>query len=82
MAEEIREYKVEYNYWIDRYNKAEKYFKTATIKECEQKNILDLFNLVVNNLSRLLYIFKDYGIELTDEQKFKGFSEVRHDWII
>ena len=79
MPEEIREYKVEYNYWIDRYNKAEKYFETATIKECEQKNILDLFNLVVNNLSRLLYIFKDYGIELTDEQKFKGFSEVRHD---
>lgn len=77
--EEIREYKVEYNYWIDRYNKAEKYFKTATIKECEQKNILDLFNLVVNNLSRLLYIFKDYGIELTNEQKFEGFSEVRHN---
>ena len=76
---EIREYKIEYNYWIDRYNKAEEYFKTATIKECNQNKILDLFNLVVNNLSRLLYIFKDYGIELTDEQKFKGFSEVRHN---
>lgn len=79
MAEEIREYKVEYNYWIDRYNKAEKYFKTATIEECTRKKILDTFNEVVRNLSRLQYIFKSYGIILTDEQKFEGFSEVRHD---
>ena len=40
---EIREYKVEYNYWIDRYNKAEKYFKSATIEECTRKKILDAF---------------------------------------
>ena len=79
MAEEIREYKVEYNYWIDRYNKAEKYFKTATIEECTRKKILDTFNEVVRNLSRLQYIFKSYGIILTDEQKFKGFKEVRHN---
>ena len=78
---EIREYKIEYNYWIDRYNKAEKYFKSATIEECTRRKILDAFNEVVRNLSRLLEIFRSYGIELTDEQKFKGFSEVRHDWI-
>lgn len=76
--EEIREYKVEYNYWIDRYKNAESFFKTKTVQECLTKKVLDTFNEVVRNLSRLLDIFKDYGIELTDEQKFKGFSEVRH----
>lgn len=79
MAEEIREYKVEYNYWIDRYNKAEKYFKTATIEECTRKKILDTFNEVVRNLSRLQDIFKSYGIILTEEQKDIGFKEVRHN---
>lgn len=72
---EVKKLKLDYNYWLKRYEKAEEYFKTATIEQIEKN--LELFNEVVRELSRLLTKYKVLtGREMTPLEEFEGFKGV------
>ena len=67
--------KLDYNYWLKRYENAEKFFKTATIEQVEKN--LELFNEVVRKLSGLLIKYKMLtGREMTPIEEFEGFRGV------
>lgn len=72
---ELKKLKLDYNYWLKRYENAEKFFKTATIEQVEKN--LELFNEVVRKLSRLLSQYKVLtGKEMTPIEEFEGFRVV------
>ena len=72
---ELKKLKLDYNYWLKRYENAEKFFKTATIEQVEKN--LELFNEVVRRLSRLLSQYKVLtGKEMTPIEEFEGFRGV------
>ena len=83
--DELNELKKKYNEGLKRNLKAEEYLKAHTITECEKeikikgigikKNTFDVFNEVVKNLSELMFKIEDItGREMTDDEKFNGFS--------
>lgn len=75
MDKELVKMKQKYNYWLSRYKKAEEYFETATVEECEKHTTL--FNEIVRNLSKLMIRFALItGRKMTTDEKFNGFSEV------
>lgn len=72
---ELKKLKLDYNYWLKRYENAEKFFKTATIEQVEKN--LGLFNEVVRKLSGLLIKYKMLtGREMTPIEEFEGFRGV------
>lgn len=72
----IVEVKKKYNYWLGRYLKAEEFINSSEPEEVEK--YLGLFHQIVRELSSLLQIFRELtGKEMTKDEMFKGFSEVR-----
>lgn len=72
----IVEVKKKYNYWLGRYLKAEEFINSSEPEEVEK--YLGLFHQIVRELSSLLQIFRELtGREMTKDEMFKGFSEVR-----
>ena len=72
----IVEVKKKYNYWLGRYLKAEEFINSSEPEEVEK--YLVLFHQIVRELSSLLQIFRELtGKEMTKDEMFKGFSEVR-----
>ena len=74
----IVEVKKKYNYWLGRYLKAEEFINSSEPEEVDK--YLGLFHQIVRELSSLLQIFRELtGREMTKDEMFKGFSEVRHN---
>ena len=72
----IVEVKKKYNYWLGRYLKAEEFINSSEPEEVDK--YLGLFHQIVRELSSLLQIFRKLtGREMTKDEMFKGFSEVR-----
>ena len=72
----IVEVKKKYNYWLRRYLKAEEFINSSEPEEVDK--YLGLFHQVVRELSSLLQIFRELtGREMTKDEMFKGFSEVK-----
>lgn len=72
----IVEVKKKYNYWLGRYLKAEEFINSSEPEEVDK--YLGLFHQIVRELSSLLQIFRELtGREMTKDEMFKGFSEVR-----
>ena len=72
----IVEVKKKYNYWLGRYLKAEEFINSSEPDEVDK--YLGLFHQIVRELSSLLQIFRELtGREMTKDEMFKGFSEVR-----
>ena len=72
----IVEVKKKYNYWLGRYLKAEEFINSSEPEEVDK--YLGLFHQVVRELSSLLQIFRELtGREMTKDEMFKGFSEVK-----
>lgn len=72
----IVEVKKKYNYWLGRYLKAEEFINSSEPEEVDK--YLGLFHQIVRELSSLLQIFRELtGKEMTKDEMFKGFSEVR-----
>ena len=74
----IVEVKKKYNYWLGRYLKAEEFINSSEPEEVDK--YLGLFHQIVRELSSLLQIFRELtGREMTKDEMFKGFSEVKND---
>lgn len=72
----IVEVKKKYNYWLGRYLKAEEFINSIEPEEVDK--YLGLFHQIVRELSSLLQIFRELtGREMTEDEMFKGFSEVK-----
>ena len=72
----IVEVKKKYNYWLGRYLKAAELINSTEPEEVDK--YLGLFHQIVRELSSLLQIFRELtGREMTKDEMFKGFSEVR-----
>ena len=72
----IVEVKKKYNYWLGRYLKAEEFINSSEPEEVDK--YLGLFHQIVRGLRSLLQIFGGWtGREMTKDEMFKGFSEVR-----
>ena len=72
----IVEVKKKYNYWLGRYLKAEEFINSSGPEEVDK--YLGLCHQIVRELSSLLQIFRELtGREMTKDEMFKGFSEVR-----
>ena len=72
----IVEVKKKYNYWLGRYLKAEEFINSSEPEEVDK--YLGLFHQIVRELSSLLQIFRELtGREMTKDEMFKGFSEVK-----
>ena len=72
----IVEVKKKYNYWLGRYLKAEEFINSSEPEEVDK--YLGLFHQIVRELSSLLQIFRELtSREMTKDEMFKGFSEVR-----
>ena len=72
----VVEVKKKYNYWLGRYLKAEEFINSSEREEVDK--YLGLFHQIVRELSSLLQIFRELtGREMTKDEMFKGFSEVR-----
>ena len=70
------EVKKKYNYWLGRYLKAEEFINSSEPEEVDK--YLGLFHQIVRELSSLLQIFRELtGREMTKDEMFKGFSEVK-----
>ncbi|MGL4107243.1 hypothetical protein [Clostridium sp. LP20] len=65
--------KQKYNKCLERNRKAEEFFKTHTVQQCEKK--LELFNEVVRQLSLLKIAIEIVsGKKLTDHEILNGFE--------
>ena len=74
----IVEVKKKYNYWLGRYLKAEEFINSIEPEEVDK--YLGLFHQIVRELSSLLQIFRELtGREMTKDEMFKGFNEVKND---
>lgn len=74
----IVEVKKKYNYWLGRYLKAEEFINSSEPEEVDK--YLGLFHQIVRELSSLLQIFRELtGKEMTKDEMFKGFNEVKND---
>lgn len=74
----IVEVKKKYNYWLGRYLKAEEFINSSEPEEVDK--YLGLFHQIVRELSSLLQIFRELtGREMTKDEMFKGFNEVKND---
>ena len=72
----IVEVKKKYNYWLGRYLKAEEFINSSEPEEVDK--YLGLFHQIVRELSLLIQEFrKATGKEMTKDEMFKGFSEVK-----
>ena len=74
----IVEVKKKYNYWLGRYLKAEEFINSSEPEKVDK--YLGLFHKIVRELSSLLQIFRELtGREMTKDEMFKGFNEVKND---
>ena len=74
----IVEVKKKYNYWLGRYLKAEEFINSSEPEEVDK--YLGLFHQIVRELSSLLQVFRELtGREMTKDEMFKGFNEVKND---
>lgn len=72
----IVEVKKKYSYWLGRYLKAEEFINSSEPEEVDK--YLGLFHQIVRELSSLLQIFRELtGREMTKDEMFKGFNEVK-----
>lgn len=73
MEKQLTLLKQKYNYNLNRNRKAEEYFKTHTVKECEKH--LDLFNKVTNELSNIITKIESItGEKMTTYERLNGFK--------
>lgn len=74
----IVEVKKKYNYWLGRYLKAEEFINSSEPEEVDK--YLGLFHKIVRELSSLLQIFRELtGREMTKDEMYEGFNEVKND---
>ena len=74
----IVEVKKKYNYWLGRYLKAEEFINSSEPEEVDK--YLGLFHQIVRELSSLLQIFRELtGREMTKDEMYEGFNEVKND---
>ena len=79
MIDQVIKKKKEYNYWINRYNKALSFFENILVEEYKKplEDYVHWFNDIVKRCSNLMTdIEKLTGKELTEVEKWKGFKEV------
>lgn len=68
---------MEYNHWINRLKKADKYFSDDKVNDEKktQPKILEGFNDIISNVSRMQTEYKRVvGEEMKEIDKFNGFK--------
>ena len=71
------DFMTEYNHYINRLKKADKYFSDNSVDDDKkiQPKILEGFNEIISNLSRMQKEYKRViGEEMEDNNKFNGFK--------
>lgn len=77
MNEEVAKFKIEYNHWLSRRMKAEKFFEDNP--DNLKYKYLEEFNKITKKLSLLIkYYYTLTGFEMSDNEILEGFKEVQN----
>jgi hypothetical protein len=73
--EQFKKYVQAYNDLIDRYKKAEKYLEDNEIPITEREKRIPEATKLMNRMSKAIDVFRENGINMTQEEVFNGFKE-------
>lgn len=73
---QLKAYKKAYNVLVERYRKAEKYLDNNDIPMSEREKHIPEAIRLINKISKGIDVFRENGIEITEEQIFKGFTDI------
>jgi len=70
----IDELKREYNSFIARIKKGERYLDKIEVPVDEREKWIPAFKYLIDNCNRLINTFEHYGVSMTDEEIREGFK--------